>query len=674
MPDELRLLIALAVNGLLFWGAYRAVHRLSGRAGWMAVMDTLLLHYLVQYALVCILGLLGVLTAAALYGAGLVIALGLIAAGMPVRRGESRGWADRLVVAGAWFLVGYFAALAYGVGAASPVGDDALVYHLPIPATWLSTHRLSLFTVWFSNPANTYSPLAGEAFIAWLLAPVGNDMLSHFVQMPAMLLLYVASVEALGAVGVPVVLSVIGVLSVVLCQSLVTQSILVKNDLFVAAFFMAIVAGCSRERLQDRIGAWRVGIAAGLFLAMKYTSLQSAPLLLLLVDAPVRAGWSARRWGMAIACTVLLAMPWYVRNVIATGNPIYPVPVTILGVPVFQGLFFPSPSPAFRTFQGVWRSLTFEYQSVWAPLLIIALVGWMIGVILYGRRLRADPLTRMFVLGPLVGGVLFVVASHAPAVRYVYPALVLLMLSPVLVLAKTPKRASIAAIVLLLIYAALSIGDGFSASVLIGGFVLCGFAGAIISTSILGLIDRRAVHPLVVVAVTGVVGAAWIYVYWQSVVNSARANAYLALSQVYPDLAPAWQAAAEQTPPGGLIAYANLTAVRPLMGFDYTHNVTYIPTRPEVASCVDLPQSQVHLIEPQFRPYMANLLTAEPDQGSWLRRLLASGAQTLIVARQPYMQTPPELGFARSDPNTFQPIFENSAACIFRINRPISKQ
>ena len=77
------------------------------------------------------------------------------------------------------------------------------MYHLPAPAIWLHTHHLTFFTTWFSDPANSYSPLAAETFIAWLIAPTSNDLLAHFVQMPAMLLIYFACVELLVAAGRP---------------------------------------------------------------------------------------------------------------------------------------------------------------------------------------------------------------------------------------------------------------------------------------------------------------------------------------------------------------------------------------------------------------------------------------------------------------------------------------
>src|SRR5205814_9054023 len=120
----------------------------------------------------------------------------------------------------------------------------------------------------------------------------------------------------------------------VLSRPLLSQSFEVKDDLFAAAFFLAAVEGCAPRKLRDPLGPWRIGIAIGLFAATKYTALLSAPLFLLLIDAPVRGGWSRRRWLIAIGAALVLAGPWFVRNWIDAGNPLYPVPIDR----VFPGL------------------------------------------------------------------------------------------------------------------------------------------------------------------------------------------------------------------------------------------------------------------------------------------------------------------------------------------------
>ncbi|HMB94931.1 MAG TPA: hypothetical protein VKK61_02715, partial [Tepidisphaeraceae bacterium] len=258
--NELRLMIAIAVNLLLVFSSYRFVEKKTNRAGWSAAMDVLLLNYLVQYVAVCGLGLLGILNFTTLYATATVAAMVMFYFGRAIRRDiQKDSNLDRFFVGGcALLLIGYFAGLINVVGISPVIGDDALMYHLPMPAIWLHAHRLTFFTTWFSNPANSYSPLAAETFIAWLMAPTNNDLLAHFVQMPAMVLIYFASVELLVAAGaLPRTAALISA-GALLSRPFISQSFLVKDDLFVAAFFMVMLAGCANDRLQDRLGPWRI--------------------------------------------------------------------------------------------------------------------------------------------------------------------------------------------------------------------------------------------------------------------------------------------------------------------------------------------------------------------------------------------------------------------------------
>ena len=70
----------------------------------------------------------------------------------------------------------------------------------------------------------------------------------------------------------------------------ISQTILAKDDLPLAAFLVAAMVGLSGERLRDRLGVSRLGVAVGLMLATKFTAVFSLPAILLAIDAPWRGG------------------------------------------------------------------------------------------------------------------------------------------------------------------------------------------------------------------------------------------------------------------------------------------------------------------------------------------------------------------------------------------------
>jgi hypothetical protein len=652
--DELRLMIAIAINAFLIWSAYRFVAKQTQQSGWRAAMDTLLLNYLIQYVLVCALGLLGILSFASLYTTAAIVAIAMFYFAGSIPSGKS----NQIFVGGcALLLIGYFAGLISVVGTSPVIGDDALMYHLPMPAIWLHAHRLTFFTTWFSNPANSYSPLGPETFIAWLMAPTNNDMFAHFVQMPAMLLMFFACVELLAAAGASAGVAALVCVGALLSRPFISQSILVKDDLFVAAFFLVMLAGCASDRLKDRLGPWRIGIATGLFLATKYTALQTAPVLILVIDAPFRAGWRWRQWLIAIVTAIAIAGPWYLRNVILTGNPLYPVPLNIAGVQIFRGLFFPSPSEHMRSLAGVWQTMVGGYQGIAEWLLIIAIIGWVISLLVTWRRLK-EPMVRAMVLGPLL---VFFFVSHAPEIRYAYPSLMLLLIAMALAISKLPR---VVAIPIVAIFATMCALQGFNDTTLVLRYLAIGLTLTAFGWAIAKLPMRG--RQLAGVAMC-LAAAAWIFVYWQSITDTTSENATLLLSQAYPDLYPLWSAAMAASATDGSIAYSNLALVRPMMGFDYSHEIFYVPTRRGVHWCHDLPSSNEHLAEPQFRAFMEKLLTSDPDEKTWRENLFASGATCLVIGKQPYMRDPPEVRFAASDPKHFRRVFENAAGVVYRV-------
>lgn len=640
-------------------------------------MDALLLHYAVQYTVTCGLGLAHLLHAELLYAVASCIGIGLWFAGGRFDAAQQEesissetprcpGFERHAPLLGLLFLIGYFAAVIANVGVSATVSDDALMYHLPIPAIWLRDHQLTFFATWFSNPANSYSPLAVETFITWLMAPVGNDILAHFVQVPGVILIYLAAVVALEAIGVKRTVAVVLVIAALLSRPFISQSILVKDDLFVATFFMVIIAACRKDLLQDRFGPWRLGIAAGLFLATKYTALQSAPVLLLLIDAPFRAAWKRKEWVIALSITMLFAGPWYLRNVIVTGNPLYPVPLSIGGVQIFKGLFFPSPSTEMHTLAGIWKTLTGGYQGLSPVLMIVLLIGAALGMLLTARRMLREPLLRTCVAGSFVGLILFFAASHAPELRYAYPGLLLVFLGAAVALSLITFLGCVN-IAGAAILAGFCIFTGFGAAPqLVVVFLITGLFAAAIGFAVMRLKPRSQ---LAAGAVAMLIASAWVYVYWKSIVSDARSLVFPSLSVVYGDLAPAWEAAAASAAPGETIAYANLALIRPVMGFEYEHPIVYVPARPGVRQPHDLPTSDAHLAEPQFRPYIAKLLSDAADKPLWLKQLTQSGATVLIIGTPAYAPEPVELRFASESPAEFVPIFKSSAATVFRVAR-----
>jgi hypothetical protein len=666
-PDELRLAAAVALNVVVFLSSLRAARRLVHDDAVQSFLDAFVFTYLVQYVAVGLPGLLGILS----FGAIAATALLLCAlmswirgpAELHVRLPERDRW---ILGACVIFVIAEISAAIAGQRYLPPMANDALTYHLPAAVTWLQTGKIGLFETWFHNPANTYSPLAGSMFMAWLIAPVGNDALARFTQAPAMVFLMLGMIQLCRALGATVVISTVIATAAVLSRPFVSQSILAKDDLFVAAFFASAAVALAPNRLGDRLGAWRVGISLGLLLATKYTVLMSVPLLLLMSDAPLRSRWRATSYAIAFLVTLVIAAPWYVRNIVLTGNPLFPTSMLF-----FDGQFATRPSDELATAAGAWKAFVTGYYSatIWlaAPLVLL----WVIAVCKSAKQLAKSPLLRTAILGPPMGILLFVLLSPYAEIRFVYPSMLLLFACGAIV-AMSLRWGFIVALSLLLVGA----GTGFipqnlarimppALAITFVLLMLWWLACLTISSTL-----RRL---SVAAGAVAVALACAVYVYWEAYLRR-EIDGYEAIAIPawrgggYGELADAWEFI-RALPPQTTVAYTNTSFVYPLYGFDLSRRVVYVPTRAGLSSWRDLPRARCPLAGEEIEPFVHSALSEQPERGEWLRRLLESDARYLFVALGNGVE-PPELSFAADDPAHFARLPGNDAAAVFEIVRP----
>ncbi len=128
--------------------------------------------------------------------------------------------------------------------------------------------RIDLFSVWFFNPANTYSPLGGSTFIVWLMGPFGNDVAARFVEAPALIFVGVGIFQMgrnLGAADATAALVAAGAVT----RPFLKAAMMGKDDLFVVGFFIsALIALIAEEGDAGKVwggAAWGrcAGVDAG---------------------------------------------------------------------------------------------------------------------------------------------------------------------------------------------------------------------------------------------------------------------------------------------------------------------------------------------------------------------------------------------------------------------------
>jgi hypothetical protein len=686
---ELSLVFCLLLNAAVFGSAWFFARRRLTASWSQALLDALLIGYGVQYVSVGLAGMLGCLDSRQVSGFAMCLVVGSFAGGwkIPAVMRAKPPLRDRLIVLSTGlFVIGFVLAFAHFQAVVPVTSNDALTYHFPAAAQWMQQGRIGLFQTWFFNPANTWSPLAGSVFITWLMLPFGNDLLARFVEVPVLLCVGVAVFRLCGEMGVRPAVSALVAASAVLSRPIFTPCMMGKDDLFVAFFFVATLVAMSPDRARERFGCVRFGIALGLLLATKYTALLGVPMLVLArsvkktepgrvgpVRGEFRGGKPRLCWSLIAAfIAIILAGPWYLRNWITTGNPLFP-----LAIPhVFRGLFTTSRSDAFHSWPGVISTaIGGEYGLPMALAIVLAFA--VVVSLLFFRSFRKQPIFRACVLGPLIGLALFYWRSPFPEVRFLLPVFLLLFACGGVAIDRIfgDERFAIAVAAMLvgvslltLFKSRISTAD-FAATALM--FTAIGIAGYLWA-------NGRRVRWVMLGAAGTFAFAIFTFINWAAYCRNYLSTKYDADSVyaqpwIYPDLTPLWGWVNTHLPADARVAYTNLYYVYPLQGNSLRRRLVYVPTRPGVSTMADLPWLGDRLPGERIVPAAGAATVGRPDLAVWLVNLRKSGCDYLIIGRFGHggvAVNPPEAGFAAAHPGHFSRIFSCDAGDVYLIRRP----
>jgi hypothetical protein len=676
---ERSLLICLLLNAAVFWAAWFFAARRMSTSRSQALLDGALLGYAIQYASVGLAGLLGCLTLLGIFCFATCFVVALLAGGWsagPIER-QINPMHERLIVGGvSAFVVAFVLAFAHSQADLPVVSNDALTYHFPAAVQWIQQGRISLFQTWFFNPANTYSPLAGSTFIAWLLLPFGNDLAARFVEVPALLCVGLAMYRLCLVLSVRCTVAALVAGAAVLSRPIFMPCMMGKDDLFVAFFFVATLVALSPDRFRERFGAARLGIGLGLLLATKYTALLSAPILMLGIwgrterTSPVGGfpehpygGRTPWRFTISTLVALLLAGPWYLRNWIITGNPVFPIAFP----PLFTGLFSSGRSSAFSTWQGAISVMVDVHYGL--PIVILLLTGTaVIGCLLFISS-RTMPILRVCAVGPIVGMTIFYSTSPFPEVRFLLPVFLLMFACTGYVLERVLPENMTAALAsfLLLVVSTLTL---FAFSSVAVNFSVVAVVCASVCLGCYRWINGQPWRCGIGASVALLLLGGCIYVYW-----AAYCREYLVtqgfeqseLIELYPQDSRLWTWVNAHVPADAKVAYANLYFVYPLQGDWLRRRLVYIPTRADVTTLADLPRRRQQLPGERIVADTDKQTIEAPNRHSWMAHLKSDGCEYLIVGRGGATDTPPERRFADADPIHFVKLFGSTAGDVYSI-------
>lgn len=250
---------------------------------------------------------------------------------VPARRRES---VLSLVALG---LAAWAALLYLLLGVVFPVEpvSDAPIYHLPFAARWTRSGWLELVATPFGEEGATYFPANGDLWLTWLMS-TGATALAPAGQWPFLVLGATALYGLARRAGAPWPPAVLPAALWVGMPLTLTQSSVANIDLIWAAFYLVavyfVLQWLDGPDAAIRAPLYLCALASGIVAGTKTIgAVLVAVLFLPVVVALARSRPSPHRLALLILALLVPSAYWYGRNVWLTGNPLYPLQLSLFG-------------------------------------------------------------------------------------------------------------------------------------------------------------------------------------------------------------------------------------------------------------------------------------------------------------------------------------------------------
>jgi len=562
-----------------------------------------------------------------------------------------------------------------------PFGWDSLNYHFTYPVEWLKHGNLDMSISISGDPSVSYYPINGSLFFLWFILPLKNVFLADLGQVPFFIAAFFATYSLGRKLNLSKEYAFFSAAIFTLVPNYFKQLKIAYVDIIVACMF--IIALNYLFLLYKERSAKNTlffSLSVGLMLGIKTTCL---PLAAILAPAFFAAFLVKKKAGNFIPLFLLSAFVIiatggfsYIRNIIQTGNPLYPLDFKLFNAHLLKGV---AANAAYRTAIrpgdfSLAKILFHEGLGVQSTLLFLPAIFLGLPLSLWRKRGELNLFLAYFLILPFLLILVFRFVIPLPNLRYIYAGLAV---SSVIAF----YAADILNIPKVVIRAFVVICTLASMSEFAKRFEL---SGSLIFTVILFLILPnlwdfiKPQKPLkFILAGAAVIFMSLVLLEKYYIKNEYRR--YLAMvkySGFWPDAAKAWIWLNENTT-GNNIAYIGRPVAFPLYGTTLKNNVYYVSVNTvEPAMLHYFPNSRYdwgYEGDKVLRNFDApNNYRGNANYDVWLTNLKKKDTDLLFIYSDLLgagIEFPLEDSWALFHGDIFKPVFSNDTIRIYKIKK-----
>ena len=560
-----------------------------------------------------------------------------------------------------------------------PFGWDNLSYHFTFPVEWLKHQNLANPIVAFCDPSPTYYPINGSLVFFWFILPLKNVFIADLAQLPFFILAFLAVYSIARKISLSRSYSFFAASIFALVPNYFKQLSIAYVDIMVAALFLAALNYLFLLNKEFSVkNTLLFAICAGLMVGIKTTAFSFSVLLFIpFLYFTFRQKNIKKGALIIIFCLFILALIGgfsYVRNFIETGNPLYPLNLTIFNKVIFKGVMDSFVYRAHFIPYDYSLGKIFFSEGLGAQALLFFLPGILLGlpVIWLKRRRELDFNLVYFLILPFLLILVYRFVIPLGNLRYIYclfgiASIISFYVASVL---KIPRKIIKTILVIFIVSSAAQFAKRQE---LVSAFLLSAALFFLFPYLFKILKDKISLKIIVFFLISFCLALSFL----EKDYKKNEYSRYMKMTKYsgfWPDAAKAWAWLNENTK-GENISYAGRPAPFPLYGQDFKNNVYYTSVnKTDPAKLQYFPDSRyvwgydgesVHKSFEQENNYRGHA-----EFSIWFKNLGSRRTDYLFVYSLHQIKSilfPIEDEWAHMHPESFDLVFRNDTIHIYKI-------